>query len=147
MVKPRFDGSNNGKCWSNFIQHCWTQLANSFYGVGCCWIKFDLACPQTYSLFIFSRIRQRAPVASFPRLHPQPLALAYNKSPAVFISIHALDDLQRGNRGSVYRLGLSEFKLVCDGPWIKQRHFISVSHLRKIISSEYKLPMQHIGQF
>ena len=49
------------------------RMLDLFYGVGCCWIKFELACPQT------SFLRQRAPVFSFPHLHPKPLALEHNK--------------------------------------------------------------------
>ena len=38
MVKSRFNGSNNGKSWSNFIQHCWTQDVRS---VLWCWMLLN----------------------------------------------------------------------------------------------------------
>ena len=38
MVKPRFNGSNNVKCWSNFIQHYWTRHVRS---VLWCWMLLD----------------------------------------------------------------------------------------------------------
>ena len=42
------------------------------------WIKSEFACAQTFSL------RQRAPVFSFPQLHPKTLALEHNKFPSAF---------------------------------------------------------------
>ena len=49
------------------------NMLDVFYSVGCCWIKSEFACPQTFSL------RQRTPVFSFPHLQPKPLALEHNK--------------------------------------------------------------------
>ena len=54
------------------------NMLDVFCGVGCCWIKSEFACAQTFSL------RQRAPVFSFPHLHPKPLALEHNKFPSGF---------------------------------------------------------------
>ena len=91
---------------------CWMLLVwplknciETPYSVGCCWIKFEFAYPQTFSL------RQRAPVFSFPHLTPNPLSLNTINSPAFFISVCELDDLQRENRWSVYRLGSRELNL------------------------------------
>ena len=53
-----------------------------FYGFGCCWIEFEFACPQTFSL------RKRAHVFSFPYLHPKPLALEHNKFPSGFYFLY-----------------------------------------------------------
>ena len=47
----------------------------------------------------------RPSISFFP--HHYPLALAVNKSPAVYILLPALDGLQRENRGSVNRLNES----------------------------------------
>ena len=54
------------------------SVLDVFYGVGCCWIKFEFACPQMFSL------RQRTPVFSFPHLHPKPRALEHSKFPCCF---------------------------------------------------------------
>ena len=55
------------------------NMLDVYHGVGCCWIKFEFACPQTFSL------RQRAPVFSFPHLQPKPLALEHSKFPLLFL--------------------------------------------------------------
>ena len=53
------------------------SMLDVFCGVGCCWIKSEFACAQT---FLFDS----APVFSFPHLHPKPLALEHNKFPSGF---------------------------------------------------------------
>ena len=55
------------------------SMLDVFYGVGCCLIKFEFACPQTFSP------RQRAPVFSFKHLHPKPVALEHNIFPCGFL--------------------------------------------------------------
>ena len=81
------------------------SILDLFDGVGCCWIKFEFACPQTFSL------QQRASVSPSPTSNQNPLRLNTITSPVVLISICELDDLQRENRWSVYRLGLRELNL------------------------------------
>ena len=116
------------------------------YSVGCCWIKFEFAYPQTFSL------RQRAPVFSFPHLYPKPVELEHNKFPCVFVFSSVSSTIYKEKidglcTGSV--LVSSTCKLACDGPCRKmdETKAFLVSHFRKIISSEFKFPMQHIGQF
>ena len=58
--------------------------------------------------FLFNSARLFSP---FPTSTRKPLRLNTITSPAVFISICELDDLQRENRWSAYRLGLRELNL------------------------------------
>ena len=82
------------------------SMLDVFYGVGCCWVKFEFACPQTLTLFDSARL-----FSPFPTSTPNPLRLNTINSPAGFISICELDDLQRETRWSVYRLSLRELNL------------------------------------
>ena len=104
-------------------------MLDLFYGVGCCWIKFEFACPQTFSL------RQRAPVFFFPHLHPKPLALEHK----VFISICELDDLQREDRWSVYRLDLRELNLLTGMRWTMSQHGLNKGFFSFPFSKNNKL--------
>ena len=60
-----------------------------------------IACTQTF-YFSFRSFRARVSIFFFP--HHYPLALAVNKSSAVYILSRALDGLWRENRRSVNRL-------------------------------------------
>ena len=53
------------------------SMLDVFCGVGCCWIKSEFACAQTFSL------RQRT-CFLLSHLHPKPLALEHNKFPSGF---------------------------------------------------------------
>ena len=53
----------------------------------------------------------------FPTPIPNSLRLNTINSPAVFISVRGLDDLQRESRWSVYRLGLRELNLYTGMRW------------------------------
>ena len=64
-----------------------------------------LACTQTLFYFSFRSFqKQRRTREPSQRARNHPLALAVNKSPAVYILSPALDGLRRENRGSVNRL-------------------------------------------
>ena len=96
-----------------------------FYGVGCCWMKFEFACPQTFS--------------SFPTSTPNPWRLNTINSPAVFISICELDDLQKENRWSVYRLGLRELNLYTGMRWTMSQHGLNKGFFSFPFSKNNKL--------
>ena len=68
----------------------------------------SLSSPVHRRLF-FDSARLFSP---FPTSTPNPLRLNTINSLAVFISTCELDDLQRKNRQSVYRLGLRDLKML-----------------------------------
>ena len=74
------------------------------------------------------RGERRASNFVFP--HPYPLALAVNKSPAVFCFLsRALDGLRRENRGSVNRLEKSLLWLHNMNIYIMIAHLYQIAHL------------------
>ena len=78
------------------------SVLDVFYGVGS-----SLSSP-VLRRFLFDSARLFSP---FPTSTPNPVRFNTVNSPAVFISICELDDLQRENRWSVYRLGLRDLNL------------------------------------
>ena len=106
------------------------SMLDVFYGVGS-----SLSSP-VHRRFLFDSARLFSP---FPTSTPSPVRLNTINSPAVFISICELDDLQRENRWSVYRLGLRELNLYTGMRWTMSQHGLNKGFFSFPFSKNNKL--------